>query len=108
MGEMTRILLNTVLMETFDREFPKRFPGIAFSRLINEVYISTRANDEVIFNDKEGKAGYAPLDELLVELSLSGKIGSIGPGDVPFTGYNRKKVFIDSENKVHVCDIDSY
>lgn len=60
-------------MDIFDRDFPKRFPGIAFSRFINEVFISTRGN-EVIFDDK---AGYA----LFPELSLAGKIVSIGPGD---------------------------
>lgn len=41
-GEITRVLFNIVLMDIFDREFKKRFPGIAFVRLLNEVFISTR------------------------------------------------------------------
>ena len=101
-GEITRVLFNIVLMDIFDREFPKRFPGIAFSRFLNEVYISTRGNDEVIFDEK---AGYA----LLEELSLAGKIVSIGPGDDPLPCYYRKILFLDSDSKVHVCDpIESY
>lgn len=49
-------------MDIFDHEFPKRFPGVAFTRFINEVFIATRGNDEVIFNKK---AGYALLEEVL-------------------------------------------
>lgn len=94
MGEITRVLFNIVLLDIFDGEFSKRFPGIAFSRFINEVLISTRGNDEVIFDDK---AGYA----LLEELSLAGKIVSIGPGDDPLPCY-RKMIFLDSDSKVHV------
>lgn len=100
-GEITRVLFNIVLMDIFDREFPKRFPGIAFSRFINEVYISTRRNDEVIFDDK---AGYA----LLEELSLAGNIVSIGPGDDPLLCYYRKILFLDSDRKVHVCNPIEY
>lgn len=96
-GEITRVLLNIVLKDIFDREFAKRFPGIAFSRFINEVFISTRGNDEVIFDDK---AGYA----LLEELSLAGKIESIGPGDDPLLCYYNKILFVDSDSQVHVCD----
>lgn len=99
-GEITRVLFNKVLMDIFDREFPKRFPGIAFYRFLNEVFISTKKNDEVIFDDK---AGYA----LLEELSLAGKIVSIGPGDAPLLCY-RKIVFLDSNSKVHVCDPIEY
>ncbi|KAJ8630231.1 hypothetical protein MRB53_023554 [Persea americana] len=79
-------------MDIFYRECPKRFPGIAFSRFINEVFISTRGNDEVIFDDK---AGYA----LLEQLSLAGKIMSIGPGDDPLPCYYGKIVFLDSDSK---------
>lgn len=99
-GEITRVLFNIVLMDIFDREFPKRFPGIAFSRFINEVFISTRGNDDVIFDDK---AGYA----LLEELSLAGQIVSIGPGDDPLLCY-RKIIFLDSDSKVHVCNPIDY
>lgn len=97
-GEITRVLFNIVLMDIFDREFPKRFPGIAFYRFINEVLISTRGNSEVIFDDQ---AGYA----LLEELRLAGNIMSIGPGDDPLPCYSKKMIFVDSDSQVHVCPI---
>lgn len=93
-GEITKVLLNIVLMEIFDREFPKRFPGIAFSRFINEVVISTRGND-----DFDEKAGYA----LLEELGLAGNILSIGPGDPPLRCYQRI-LLLDSNSMVDVYD----
>lgn len=99
-GEITRVLFNIVLMDVFDREFAKRFPGIAFSRFISDVYISTRGNDSVIFDDK---AGYA----LLEELSLAGNIESIGPGDDPLSCYS-KIVYLDNDSKVHVCNPKEY
>jgi hypothetical protein len=99
-GEITRVLFNIVLMDIFDREFAKRFPGVAFSRYLNEVFISTRGNDEIIFDEKSGYA-------LLEELSLAGKIVSIGPGDHPLQCYNRI-VFLDSDSNVHVCDPMEY
>ena len=43
-GEITRVLFNIVLMDIFNCELLKRLPGIAFSRFINEVFISTREN----------------------------------------------------------------
>jgi hypothetical protein len=97
-GEITRVLFNIALMEIFDREFPKRFPGIAFYRFINEVFISTRG--EVIFDEK---AAYA----LLEELSLAGNIVSIGQGDDPLPCY-RKILFLDDDSKVHVCNPEEY
>jgi hypothetical protein len=100
-GEITKVLFNIVLMDIFDREFAKRYPGIAFYRFINEVYISTRGNDEVIFDEK---AGYA----LLEELSLAGKIVSIGPGDDPLPCFYSKIILLDSDSKVHVCDPIEY
>lgn len=100
-GEITRVLYNIVLMDIFDRGFPKKFPGIAFSRFINEVYIPTRINDEVIF---DYKAGY----ELLEELSLVGKIVSIVPGDEPLLCYYRKILFLGSDRKVNVCNPIDY
>lgn len=93
-GEITRVLFNIVLMEMFDQEFAKRFPGIAFNRFVHEVIITTRGNDQVIFNEK---VGYT----LLKKLSLVGKIDSIGPGDDPLTCYN-KFIHLDNESKVHV------
>lgn len=99
-GEITRVLFNRVLMDIFDREFPKRFPGLAFCRFGDEVFISTSHHDEVIFDDKTGYG-------LLEELSLAGNIVSIGPGDDPLPCY-RKMIFLDSDSKVHVCDPSEY
>lgn len=101
LGEITMVLVDIVLKDIFDREFPKRFPGIAFSRFISEVFISTSENDEVLFDQK---AGYA----LLEELSLDGKILSIGPGDEPLLCYNKKLVYLDSDSKVNVVDPMEY
>ncbi|XAR51037.1 hypothetical protein NMG60_11005540, partial [Bertholletia excelsa] len=95
-GEITRVLFNIVLMDTFDREFPNKFPGITFYRFIHEVYISTREYDEVIFDEK---VGYA----LLEELNMAGKIVSIGPCDEPLLCYYKRLVLIDINSKVHVC-----
>lgn len=100
-GEKTRVLFNIVLMDIFDREFKKRFPGIAFVRLLNEVFISTRKNDEVLFDDK---AAY----QLLQELSLDGKILSIAPGDDPIPCYYKKIIYIDYDCQVHVCNPIQY
>lgn len=100
-GEITRVLFNIVLKDIFDREFTKRFPGIAFSRFINEVFISTRGNDDVIFDEK---AGYA----LLEELGLAGKIVSIGPGDDPIPCNSRNRIYLDNYSKVHVCHPNEY
>jgi hypothetical protein len=97
-GEITRVLFNIVLMDIFDREFPKRFPGVAFCRFSNEVFISTRGNDEVIFDDK---AGYA----LLEELGLAGIIQSIGPGDAPLLCYSKKMILLDYDSRVHSYEI---
>lgn len=94
-GSIARVFRNIVLMDIFDPVFRKRFPGISFSRFNNEVFISTRGNDEVIFDEK---AGYA----LLEELSLAGNLVSIGPGDEPLLCY-KKILFLNSDSKVRVC-----
>lgn len=99
-GEITRVLFNMVLMEIFDQEFTKRFPGIAFKRFVHEVYITTRGNEKVIFNEK---VGYT----LLNKLGLVGKIYSIGPGDDPLTCY-KKFIHLDNESKVHVFNPIKY
>lgn len=102
LGEITRVLFNIVLMDIFDREFPKRFPGIAFVRFLHEVYIFTRGNDEVIFDEK---AGYA----LLEELSLQGKIESTGQYDDPLYCYYNKILYVDIYDcDVQVCDPADY
>ncbi|KAF3452227.1 hypothetical protein FNV43_RR08325 [Rhamnella rubrinervis] len=96
-GEITRVLFNIVLMEIFDQEFTKGFPGVAFKRFVHEVYITTRGNDKVIFNEK---VGYT----LLKKLGLVGKIDSIGPGDDPLLCYYQNLIFLDNECNVRVCN----
>jgi hypothetical protein len=98
MGEITRVLIDIVLMECFDREFVKRFPGIEFYRCLHEVYISIRKNDDVIFDEK---ALYALLEEAgLVE----GRIQYIEPDYEPLTFLNKQLIFITFDRKVHVRD----
>ena len=102
MGEITRVLFNLVLIMIFDCEFPKRFPGIAFVRFLHEVYIFTRSNDEVIFDEK---VGYA----LLEELGLQGKIESTGQYDDPLYCYYNKIIYVDIYDcDVQVCDPADY
>lgn len=100
-GEITRVLFNIVLTDIFDREFTKRFPGITFYRFIHEVFISTKVNYEVHFDEK---AGY----ELLEELGLVGKIESIGSGDDPLISYERMLIYLDSDSRVQVRDPKSF
>ena len=94
-GEIARVLFNIVLMDIFDREFPKRFPGVAFTRMNNEVFILTRENDNVVF---DYKAGYL----LLEELSLVGNLTSIGPCDEPILCSDGWMVFLDSDRTIRV------
>lgn len=93
-GEIMRVLFNLVLMEIFDREFTKRFPSIAFTRYLNEVFLSTSESETDDFNEN---AGYA----LLEELNLAGKIQSIRPGDDPIMCYGQI-LFINSDSQVCV------
>lgn len=96
-GEISKVLLNMALNAIFDAQFSKRFPGKAFHRMLHEVYISTKGNDDVILNDKTGYA-------LLNELGLAGKIESIGPGDEPLVCFYEKLIRVDSDGVVRVCD----
>lgn len=96
-GDISKVLFDIVLMD-FDSEFAKRFPGIVFTRYVSQVFISTRENDEVIFDEKE-------LYELLEELCLAGQLTSIGPGDDPIP-CNSKLIYLDSDSKVVVCNHD--
>lgn len=93
-GEITRVLLEIVLMDIFDSVFPKRFPGVAFCRYSYEVVIATKGNDEF-----DEKAGYA----LLKELGLTGNIISIGPGDFPIN-IHKSTIFLHNNGKVQVDD----
>jgi hypothetical protein len=94
-GELTRVIFNIVLIDVFDREFTKRFPGIKIYRFVNEVFISTRENDQVTF-------GVDALYKLLNDLQLVGTIHSIGPGDDCHIIYNRRVVLVDNTGKVVV------
>lgn len=94
-GEISKVILNIILSETFDREFPKWFPGIRFCRFRNSVFIFT--NEKVILDEK-------PLYMLLGEQSLVGKIESIGSGDEALMCYNDKVVFVDSDGVVQLCE----
>lgn len=100
-GEISKVLLKKTLRGTFDREFSKRFPGIAFFRFHYEVYIFTTENEKVIFDDKA-------LYKLLGELCMLGKIVSIGPGDEPLPSSSNKLLFVDSDSKVYLCDPKEY
>ncbi len=100
-GEITRILFNIALMDIFDREFAKRYPGIAFTRFINEVFLpSRRGDDSLLINEKA-------IYELLKELNLSGKILSTGLDDEPLMSY-KKLAFLDSDGQVQVCNPYDY
>lgn len=94
-GELSRVLFNIVLKETFDREFPKRFPGIAFYRFINEVFISIRV-DDIIFDDKA-------VYELLEVLSLVGHIESLGSDSFLTINDSQYILYLDNDSIVKVC-----
>lgn len=53
MGEISKVLFNLVLIDIFDRELPKRFPGIAFCRFLYLIFIASKGNDEVLFDEKD-------------------------------------------------------
>lgn len=99
-GEITRVLFNIVLMDIFDRELKKRFPGITFYRYINEVFLATRKNDQVLFDEKDAY-------KLLKELSLAGNIHSIAPGDDPLQACGML-IYLDNDSQVHICNIHEY
>lgn len=99
-GEITRVLFDIVLKEVIDREFPIKFPGICFSRFKNEVFISTREEDQVLFDEL---AGYA----LLKELGLAGRILSIGPGEKPIMCHNKILHIDPDSHQVIVYDIEN-
>lgn len=101
-GEITRILFNIVMIQIFDREFKLRFPGIEFVRFNDEVFVSTRLNDTVIFSERTG-------NEFLAERSLSGKILSIKPGDSPLSCNMRKRfVLLNNGGQVLVAKPEEY
>lgn len=62
-GDLSRVLFEIVLKETFDREINKRFPGVTFARYLNNVFVPARWNYDKIFDEN---AGY----ELLKDMGL--------------------------------------
>lgn len=100
-GEITKVLFHLFLKDTLDREFAICFPGIPYYRFHNEVYVSIIGNDKVLFDEK------AVLN-LLYELSLLGKINSIGPGDEPLLCCFEKWLFVDSDSNVQLCSYEDY
>lgn len=69
LGEITRVLFNIVLIVIFDRELAQISPRISFVRFLHEVYIFTRGNDEVIFDEEVGYA--ITVSSLLVNFTKS-------------------------------------
>lgn len=99
-GEISKVLFNLVLIDIFDRELPKRFPGIAFCRFLDLIFIASKGNDEVIFDEK---AGYAFLDDV----GLAGEIFSVGPGDNAIQCID-KIVVVDNDSNVILYNPDDY
>lgn len=93
-GEICRVLLNIVLMDIFDREFTQRFPGIAFSRYVTDVFIASRSSDDsLLINEKE-------LFKFLKEVNLSGIIQSTGRDKFQLMATN-VVALVDSDGQVH-------
>lgn len=93
-GEITRVLLNLVYINIIDREFQRALRGVAYSRFIGLVIISTKEDEEEIFNEDLALA-YTEY------LGLDVTITSIGPGDEPIQ-CGMKNVVVDKESKVVV------
>lgn len=91
-GDLSRILYNLTMKETFDREFAKKFPGVAVSRFITQVFIGTKTSDCVVFNNNNAYP-------LLYTVGMDANIVSIGPGDDPIACYENMTVSIDYDSK---------
>lgn len=100
--EITRILFDIILMEVFDREFTKKYPGIKFVRFVNEVFIPSIDGDGFDFDEKT-------VNELLSEFEMKGKIKSIGPGDVeaPLQCY-QNFLFVSEDGKIMVFSEEDF
>jgi hypothetical protein len=98
-GCITWVLENLVLKELFDREFAKRFPSVAFSRMLSQVIIVNRYNDNYSFDE-------IFVNALIKDLCLPGFVQSIKPGDAPITLYNKKTVNLDKDGKIIIQDKD--
>ncbi|GJZ50452.1 hypothetical protein Tco_0604642 [Tanacetum coccineum] len=80
LGGVTKAFEELVVNEIFEKTFLKKFPGVFYSRYLEEVIIYSTTLDEITFNESTGYA-------LLKELRLTGEIVSIGPGDTPLMFY---------------------
>lgn len=73
-GTISRVLMDIVLKEIFDREFTKRYPGkLVLPRFLDEIVIVVKENDDVLFDDEDAYT-------LLRDLGLKGTIRSIEQG----------------------------
>ena len=88
-GEISRIVQNLILKETFDYKFRIEFPGVAYTRFVNQVIIGTKKVDGIIFHEIDGY-------QMLNSVGLTGNIVSIGRGDAPITCYGDKDLYIES------------
>lgn len=97
LGEVSRLLFNIVIMESFDREFVKSFPEIKFIRFNHEVFVVTPDISDVF-----EKSCYA----FLGNIDLKGKIYSISRGGGYITcGCNMEKIlFLNNSGKVVIID----
>lgn len=83
---ITDVLLNFILTE-FDKEFTRLYPGLDYSRYVNEVFVSFP------LPSKHGQylERYELFEHVLLSLferlNLSGKIHHIVPGDAPVPCY---------------------
>ena len=98
-GEITKVLFNIYLMDTIDKDFPLRYPGIAFTRFMNEIYLFTR--EKVIFDCQD-------VHELLWQHCLLGSMTTIGPEDDPLNCHFNKLLYLSSKGKVILCDPQDY
>lgn len=89
LGEISRVLHDMVLGDTFDKEFRKDFPRITFLRYLNEICIPIQISSYTFFDEKEYLS-------FLSKVGLSGSISSIrrGYGSFAFG----KGLHFDDEN----------
>lgn len=90
-GEITRVLFNLALME-FDRRLCQKYPGIAFERLIGQVFIA--CTDDLRIDEYQ-------VWDMIQDLGLSCEIDYTEAGEEPLKCRNRM-VALDNEGKVVV------
>ena len=94
-GEITKVLFNIYLMDTIDKDFALIFPGIAFCRFLNEIFIMTKK--KVLFDFKHAH-------KILGEHRLMGNLTSMGPEDEPLHCHFNKLLYLSSNGKINLCD----